>query len=136
MMAVSRNWIVPLVVVVAVYLGASGLLASFVPVQDGARAWGAPLIAGGWMAWTFPTAMFFLTIFGILSLMAVWEYASPGGNPRVGVLRFETTRGDRLFITLLGSAFIHLAWLGLVGAGLWWALALSVAYAIAVFRHV
>ena len=36
-------------------------------------------------------------------------------TPRVGILRIETTRGDRLFITLLGSAFINLAWLGLVG---------------------
>lgn len=135
-MATSRNWIVPFIVVAAVYLAAAGLVAAFVPVQDGVRDWGAPLIAGGWMAWTFPTAMFFLTIFAILSMMAVWEYASPGGNPRVGALRFETTRGDRLFVSLLGSAFIHLAWLGLVGPSLWWALALSVAYAIAVFRYV
>ena len=72
----------------------------------------------------------------LLAGMAVWEYASPGGNPRVGILRFETTRGDRLFISLLGSAFIHLAWLGLVGPNLWWALALSVVYAIGVFRFV
>jgi predicted small integral membrane protein len=54
---------------------------------------------------------------------------------RHGGVGFETTRGDRLFISLLGSAFIHLAWLGLVGPSLWWALALSVVYAIAVFRY-
>ncbi|MET3792689.1 DUF2160 domain-containing protein [Aquamicrobium terrae] len=89
-----------------------------------------------WMAWTWPTATFFIVIALLLVGMSVWEYVSPGGNPRVGVLRFETTRGDRLFISLLGSAFIHLAWLGLVGPSLWWALALSVAYAIAVFRYV
>ncbi|APG86059.1 glycerol-3-phosphate and glycerol transport protein [Sinorhizobium americanum CCGM7] len=89
-----------------------------------------------WMAWTLPTALFFLAIALMLVGMGVWEYVSPGGNPRVGVLRFETTRGDRLFISLLGSAFIHLAWLGLVGANLWWALALSVIYAIGVFRYV
>jgi predicted small integral membrane protein len=51
-------------------------------------------------------------------------------------LRFETTRGDRLFISLLGAAFIHLAWLGLGGPSLWWALAISVVYAIGVFRYV
>ncbi|OJF96474.1 glycerol-3-phosphate ABC transporter [Pararhizobium antarcticum] len=106
------------------------------PVKDGVRDWFAPLVPGGWMAWSFPGAMFFLTIFALLSLMAVWEYASPGGNPRVGILRFETTRGDRLFISLLGSAFIHLAWLGLDGPSLWWALALSVVYAIGVFKLV
>ncbi|ACP26834.1 putative transmembrane protein [Sinorhizobium fredii NGR234] len=89
-----------------------------------------------WMAWTLPTALFFLAIALMLVGMGVWEYVSPGGNPRVGVLRFETTRGDRLFVSLLGSAFIHLAWLGLVGANLWWALALSVIYAIGVFRYV
>lgn len=89
-----------------------------------------------WMAWTLPTALFFLTILMLLIGMAVWEYFSPGGNPRVGILRFETTRGDRLFVSLLGSAFINLAWLGFVGPGLWWALALSVVYAIGVFRLV
>ena len=68
--------------------------------------------------------------------MAVWEYFSPGGAPRVGILRFETTRGDRLFISLLGSAFINLAWLGLVDANLWWSLALSIVYATLVFRYV
>jgi predicted small integral membrane protein len=89
-----------------------------------------------WMAWTLPTALFFLTILALFIGMSVWEYFSPGGSPRVGLLRFETTRGDRLFISLLGAAFIHLAWLGLVGPGLWWALGISVIYAIGVFRYV
>lgn len=89
-----------------------------------------------WMAWTLPTALFFLTILALLVSMAIWEYFSPGGNPRFGLLRFETTRGDRLFISLLGSAFIHLGWLGLIGPNLWWALALSIVYAIGVFRFV
>jgi len=88
------------------------------------------------MAWTMPTALFFIVIAVLLACMSIWEYAAPGGNPRVGILRFETTRGDRLFISLLGSAFIHLAWLGLIGPNLWWALALSVVYAIGVFRLV
>ena len=56
-----------------------------------------------WMAWTWPTASFFLTIFLLLLGMGVWEYVSPGGNPRVGVLRFETTRGDRLFFRCLAA---------------------------------
>lgn len=89
-----------------------------------------------WMAWTLPTALFFLTILMLLIGMSVWEYFSPGGTPRVGLLRFETTRGDRLFISLLGAAFIHLAWLGLIGPNLWWALGISVVYAIGVFRYV
>lgn len=89
-----------------------------------------------WMAWTWPTALFFLTILLLLVGMSLWEYLVPGGSPRRGVLRFETTRGDRLFISLLGAAFIHLAWLGLVGPNLWWALAIAVVYALGVFRFV
>ena len=89
-----------------------------------------------WMAWTWPTATFFGTIALMLVGMAIWEWRVPGGSPRVGILRFETTRGDRLFVSLLGSAFINLAWLGLVGPELWWSLALSVVYAICVFCFV
>jgi predicted small integral membrane protein len=135
-MTSSRRWVLPLACVLLAYLVCAGLVTATLPVKDGVRDWTAPLIQGGWMAWTFPTAMFFLTIAAILALMAVWEYAVPGGNPRRGVLRFETTRGDRLFVSLLGSAFINLAWLGLVGPSLWWALALSVVYALGVFRYV
>jgi len=134
-MTEARRWQVPLALVLVAYAVAVGLLLSLLPIKNEARDWFGSLGAG-WMAWTFPTALFFLTIFLLLSLMAVWEYASPGGNPRIGVLRFETTRGDRLFISLLGSGFIHLAWLGLIGPNLWWALALSVVYAIGVFRYV
>jgi predicted small integral membrane protein len=89
-----------------------------------------------WMAWTWQTATFFVVIFLLLCGMTVWEFASPGGAPRRGILGLDTTRGDRLFISLLGSAFIHLAWLGLVGPDLWWALGLSLIYALAVFRWV
>jgi predicted small integral membrane protein len=89
-----------------------------------------------WMAWTLPTAIFFITIACLIAAMGVWEYFSPGGGPRNGVLGIETTRGDRLFISLLGSAFITLAWLGIVGPNLWWALAVCLLYAIVVFRWV
>ena len=89
-----------------------------------------------WMAWTWPTAVFFIAIFLILIGMTVWEIRRPGGAPRIGILRFETTRGDRLFVSLLGAAFINLAWLGLVGPTLWWALGISLLYALCVFRWV
>lgn len=89
-----------------------------------------------WMAWTQPTAIFFSVIFCMLVGMTIWEIKSPGGAPRVGVLRFETTRGDRLFVSLLGSAFIHLAWLGLTGLSIWWAFAIACIYALCVFKWV
>ena len=89
-----------------------------------------------WMAWTWPTAAFFVFIFLCLASMSVWEYFVPGGSPRHGVLGLDTTRGDRLFISLLGSAFIFLGWLGFVGTPLWAPLGISILYAIAVFRWV
>jgi predicted small integral membrane protein len=89
-----------------------------------------------WMAWTDETAMFFACIAGLLVAMTVWEWRSPGGAPRRGVLSIDTTRGDRLFLSLLGSAFIHLGWLAAFGVPLWGAAVLSIVYAIAVFRWV
>ncbi len=62
-------------------------------------------------------------IFALLVAMTVWEIKIPGGAPRQGILGFETTRGDRLFISLLGSAYIHIFWLALTSLALWWALA-------------
>lgn len=132
----AARTVIAAVVVVACFAAATWGLTLLLPVKDGATDWFAPLVAGGWMAWTLPTALFFLVIALLLASLSIWEYASPGGNPRVGLLRFETTRGDRLFISLLGSAFIHLAWLGFIGPNLWWALALSVVYAVGVFKTV
>lgn len=89
-----------------------------------------------WMAWTWPTAIFFLVIFAMIGAMGVWEHASPGGAPKVGILGFETTRGDRLFVSLLGSAFICLAWLYATDLTLWYALAPCAAFFLIVFRLV
>ena len=89
-----------------------------------------------WMAWTLPTAIFFIVIALLLITFTVLAIKYPE-TPRIGVLRIETTRGDRLFITLLGSAFIHIGWLGLFGAPyLWAALIVCLIYAAAVFRWV
>ncbi|MBI1206497.1 MAG: hypothetical protein GC191_04315 [Azospirillum sp.] len=86
-----------------------------------------------WMAWTWPTAVFFLAIAAILTVMGVLHALHPS-VARVGFLGIATQRGDRLFLSLLGSAFITLAWLGLVGPNLWWALVVSLVYAAAMFR--
>ncbi|MHC8508903.1 MAG: DUF2160 domain-containing protein [Rhodospirillales bacterium] len=87
-----------------------------------------------WMAWTWPTAAFFGFIALCLITMTVWELKSPSGPPRRGVFRLATTRGDRLFISLLGSAYIFLAWLGFVGAPLYAPLVIAVLWAAFVFR--
>ncbi|MGH1366974.1 MAG: DUF2160 domain-containing protein [Maritimibacter sp.] len=88
-----------------------------------------------WMAWTWPTAIFFICIATTLCVFTILAIKFPE-TPRKGVLRIETTRGDRLFITLLGSAFINLAWLGVVGVNQPFALIACLIYAAAVFRWV
>jgi predicted small integral membrane protein len=88
-----------------------------------------------WMAWTWPTASFFVVIAALLVTFTTLAIKFPE-VPRVGVLRIETTRGDRLFITLLGSAFINLAWLGLGLGPQPFALIVCLVYAAAVFRWV
>jgi predicted small integral membrane protein len=89
-----------------------------------------------WMAWTWPTALFFGFIALCLVGMGIWEYFVPGGAVRRGVFTLTTTRGDRLFISLLGSAFIFIGWLALFGTPLWGGLAVALAWTFFVFRWV
>jgi predicted small integral membrane protein len=127
----------------AIYLSAVAFLGAVLaflvwatPRDEDGFLWTDPMIPGGWMAWTFPTALFFWCIGALLILFTILAIRFPE-TPRLGVLRIETTRGDRLFITLLGSAFIHLAVLALLGADLIWvAPILCLVYAAAVFRWV
>jgi predicted small integral membrane protein len=77
-----------------------------------------------WMAWTLPTAIFFIVIAALLVGMTVWQLASPS-VPRRGFLPMATTRGDRLFIGLLGMAFINLAILAATEWSSWGAVVVS-----------
>ena len=89
-----------------------------------------------WMAWTWPTATFFIVVVLSIASMGVWEHFSPGGNPRRGVFGLDTTRGDRLFISWLGTGFINMGWLAFYGAPLWGGLILAVIWFVFVFRYV
>jgi predicted small integral membrane protein len=86
-----------------------------------------------WMAWTAPTATFFVVIALLLATYTVWGMRSPS-LPRKGLLPMITTRGDRLFVGLLGSAFINLAWLGLTEASQWFAVGVSLLFMIVIAR--
>jgi len=89
--------------------------------------------AFAWMAWTPETAIFFAFIalsLVILTLLAIYRPETP----RKGILGFPTTRGDRFFVSLLGSAFIFILWIRLGGGELWYALAICVPFAVAMFR--
>jgi predicted small integral membrane protein len=72
----------------------------------------------GWMVWTMPTAIFFVVIALVLVGMTVWQILAPSPERR-GFLPIPTTPGDRLFVGLTVSAYMHLAWIGLVGSSLW-----------------
>ena len=121
--------------VVAVMAAILGFLLWSVPRGEEGILWFDPMIEGGWMAWTFPVALFFWVIGSLLVTMTLLAIRFPE-TPRLGILRIETTRGDRLFISLLGSAFLCLAWLFFFGGPLTWALILCLVYAAAVFRWV
>ena len=86
-----------------------------------------------WMAWTLPTAIFFIVIVCILIAMTVWQIKWPSIE-RKGFLPIATTPGDRLFIGLLGSAYIHLAWLALTTVTLWIAFLIAAIWMIVLMR--
>jgi len=86
-----------------------------------------------WMAWTPVTVAFFGGIALLLVGMTVWEIRSPCVERR-GFLPIVTTRGDRLFIGLLGSAYLHLLVVGVTDWSTWIASALSVVWLLVVMR--
>lgn len=104
-----------------------------------------------WMAWTPPTGIFFVLLATTLAVMTWLAVRYPEAE-RVGVLRIPTTRGDRLFVSLILAAVIHLVWIGLVGtdpiatipvgeegielSSLWLATVISLVSAVAIFRTV
>lgn len=99
-------------------------------------SWTDPLWPDFWMAWTPATLAVFIGIFSAMGVLTVIEIRHPGGNERKGVLGLTTTRGDRLFISLLGTVYIFLAWLGIFGMPLWWPLGLAIAWFIFCFWKV
>ncbi len=100
-------------------------------------SWTDPLWPDFWMAWTSATFAVFCGIFGAIALIGILEVTKyRDGAERRGVLGLTTTLGDRLFISLLGTSYIFLAWLGLVGQPLWWPLAISIAWFVFCFKKI
>ena len=105
--------------------------------KENGFSWTDPLWPEFWMAWTPATFALFCGIFGAIALIGILEgFKYRDGLERKGILGLTTTLGDRLFISLLGTAYVFLAWLGLVGQPLWWPLAISIAWGIFCFRKV
>ena len=97
-----------------------------------------------WMVWTTPVAIFFSCIAIMLAVMTVLEIKYPT-SPRKGFLPMVTTRGDRLFIGLLGAAYINLSFVGVAGVlaqwlsldqepSVWWGFGLSVLWFVVLMR--
>lgn len=89
----------------------------------------------GWMAWTWQTAVFFTLIALVLVIMTLLAIYRPE-TPRRGILRFPTTRGDRLFVSLIGSAFIFILWIRFSGGdNVYYPVVGAILYSIAMFRY-
>lgn len=100
-------------------------------------SWTDPLWPEFWMAWTPATLAFFVGIFSAIAAIGVLEsLRHRDGLERKGIFGLTTTLGDRLFISLLGAAYIFLAWLGLFGQPVWTPLLASIGWGIFVFRKV
>ena len=105
--------------------------------QPQEKGFSDPLWPDFWMAWTPATFAVFVGIFSAIAVIGVMEAIwFKDGVERRGVLGLTTTLGDRLFITLLGSAFIFLAWLGFVGQPIWIPLFIAIAWGLFVFWKV
>ena len=87
----------------------------------------------GWMAWTLPTALFFVAIGLALLTLTVLELVWPTAARR-GLLPLSTTRSDRFFISLLSAAFAHVIFLGFSDGPIWIASLISLVLAIVLMR--
>ena len=86
-----------------------------------------------WMAWTWETAGFFGAIALALVVLTLLAAYRPE-KPRRGILGFPTTRGDRFFVSLLGTAYIFIIFLCTGGEVLWYPVAAALLFAVAMFR--
>jgi len=66
------------------------------------------------MYWLLPTALFFGGIALLLVCMGIWEAVSPTNFRQGYIIPMKTTRGDRLFISLLSMAYITWLWVGVI----------------------
>jgi len=63
-----------------------------------------------WMYWTLPTLIFLGSIITLLATLSIWDMKDPG-YAREGLLPIETTRGDRVFMSLLITGCTFCLWL-------------------------
>ncbi len=64
----------------------------------------------GWMHWTWMSALGFALLAALLGSLALLDHYRPGYG-RKGLLPIETTRGDRVFMSIAGFVTLVFAWL-------------------------
>ena len=86
-----------------------------------------------WMAWTQGTALFIAGVFVFLGSITVLAALRPS-TPRKGILPIETARGDRIYISLLGSGLVMVLYVAVTDSGLPFGLLLVAAWVGVVLR--
>jgi len=85
------------------------------------------------MAWTPGTAVFVACVVVGLALLAVLAVVRPS-TPRQGFLPMPTARGDRIYVSLLGTGFILIVVIATTSLSLTIGLAIAAVWAMVVLR--
>lgn len=87
-----------------------------------------------WMYWTLPTLIFIGSIITLLITLSFWDMKDPG-YAREGLLPIETTRGDRVFMSILVTGCTFCIWLFTVSmTAVWAVLLLGAAAAVFIIK--
>lgn len=88
-----------------------------------------------WMHWTWQSGIAFILLAGLLIGLAVLDHFRPGYS-RKGFLPMATTRGDRVFlsiVTLVALLLLHLKFLPDLSS--WWVLGCSAITSTVIMRR-
>lgn len=88
-----------------------------------------------WMHWTWQSGIAFILLAGLLIGLAVLDRRRPGYS-RKGFLPMATTRGDRVFlsiVTLVGLLLLQLKFLPDISS--WWVLACGAVSAVVIMQR-
>lgn len=87
-----------------------------------------------WMYWTVPTLLFVGFILLMLIVLSIWDAKDPGWA-RQGLLPIETTRGDRVFMSILTAGILFCLWLYFIGTtAIWGVLVAGAATAVGIMN--
>ena len=88
------------------------------------------------MHWALPSAIGVGALFGTIALFAVLDHFWPS-QPRRGLFRIETTRGDRLFMSIMLFVGLILTWLAFTpDSSAWYFVAVSAVGSTVIFLFV